>query len=297
MLYNVKLRISYTYEQSADSHRTLLRMLPRTLPYQSLIQGVIEADPHPSRRRDSVDFFGNPTTDLSHDMALSQLSFQFRGRVRRSEPFTGLDLSSKFFDLPRDLAAVRDIGPNSPHHFIAASPRVPMEKEITTFARSVVNENMSTLTAARALSSALNETFDFDPTATDVSTPPIVAFRNRRGVCQDITHVMIAGLRGMGIPAGYVSGFLRTVPPQGQARLEGADAMHAWVRCWCGPEIGWFEVDPTNAIDVATDHITVAFGRDYADVAPAKGSLRSQGSHKTSHVVDVVPVDETTARM
>ena len=88
---------------------------------------------------------------------------------------------------------------------------------------------------------------NFDPEATTVDTPPAEAFARRHGVCQDFAQVMIACLRGVGVPAGYVSGFLRTDPPPGQPRLEGADAMHAWVRAWCGWQAGWIEYDPTNA--------------------------------------------------
>ena len=131
----------------------------------------------------------------------------------------------------------------------------------------------------------------FDPEATTVDTPPAEAFARRHGVCQDFAQVMIACLRGIGIPAGYVSGFLRTNPPPGQPRLEGADAMHAWVRAWCGRQTGWIEFDPTNAIAAGIDHILVARGRDYGDVAPVKGVLRIAGDQKTEHAVDVIPVD------
>lgn len=111
------------------------------------------------------------------------------------------------------------------------------------------------------------------------------------GVCQDFAQVMIACLRGIGIPAGYVSGFLRTLPPPGRPRLEGADAMHAWVRAWCGWQAGWIEYDPTSAQVAGSDHIVVARGRDYGDVAPVKGVLRIAGDQKTEHAVDVVPVE------
>jgi transglutaminase-like putative cysteine protease len=130
----------------------------------------------------------------------------------------------------------------------------------------------------------------FDPKATDVLTEPAEAFARRRGVCQDFSHIMIAALRGLGIPAGYVSGFLRTIPPRGKRRLEGADAMHAWVQAWCGAEMGWVEYDPTNDLAVAADHIVVARGRDYADVAPVTGALRISGPHKSTQKVDVVPL-------
>ena len=122
-----------------------------------------------------------------------------------------------------------------------------------------------------------------------VDTPAIDAFERRHGVCQDFSHIMIACLRSIGIPAGYVSGFLRTIPPEGQQRLEGADAMHAWVRAWCGIESGWIEYDPTNALRVGQDHIVVARGRDYGDTAPVKGVLRTAGTQTTGHKVDVIP--------
>ena len=100
---------------------------------------------------------------------------------------------------------------------------------------------------------------------------------------------MIAALRALGIPAGYVSGFLRTNPPEGQERLEGADAMHAWVRVWCGEAAGWAEFDPTNAMEAGEDHVVVAFGRDYFDVAPIKGNMRTAGGQKISQQVDMIP--------
>ena len=126
--------------------------------------------------------------------------------------------------------------------------------------------------------------------ATTVATHASDAFKLKRGVCQDFSHVMIAGLRGLGIPAGYVSGFLRTIPPPGKERLEGADAMHAWVRAWCGREVGWIEFDPTNDMLASNDHITVGYGRDYSDVAPIVGVLRTTGSQTGEQAVDVIPV-------
>jgi transglutaminase-like putative cysteine protease len=142
-----------------------------------------------------------------------------------------------------------------------------------------------------ALCLAIQRDFEYDPKATDVETKPSEAFALKKGVCQDFAHVMIAGLRGMSIPAGYVSGFLRTIPPAGQARLEGADAMHAWVRVWCGTNMGWVEFDPTNAMIAGADHISIGHGRDYADISPIVGVLRTHGSHETRQSVDVIKVE------
>jgi transglutaminase-like putative cysteine protease len=132
--------------------------------------------------------------------------------------------------------------------------------------------------------------FRYDPTATAVSTPLTEAFTKRGGVCQDFAHIMIAGLRGLGIPARYVSGYIRTIPPPGKPRLEGADASHAWVSVWCGVEFGWLDLDPTNGIHVGNDHIVVAIGRDYADVSPIDGMIHGSGGQKLVVTVDVIPI-------
>jgi transglutaminase-like putative cysteine protease len=145
--------------------------------------------------------------------------------------------------------------------------------------------------AALDLCLAIHRDFTYDREATKVDTSPVEAFNLKRGVCQDFVHVMIAGLRGVGIPAAYVSGFLRTIPPQGKPRLEGADAMHAWVRAWCGVHAGWIEFDPTNAMIAGADHITIGHGRDYSDISPIVGVLRTSGGHETKQSVDVVRVE------
>ena len=129
----------------------------------------------------------------------------------------------------------------------------------------------------------------FDPDATEVDTPVATAFAGRHGVCQDFSQIMISGLRSLGIPAAYVSGFLRTLPPPGKPRLEGADAMHAWVNLWCGDQLGWVGFDPTNNILADSSHIFTAMGRDYADVAPLDGVFHGGGGQSMDVAVDVMP--------
>jgi transglutaminase-like putative cysteine protease len=135
--------------------------------------------------------------------------------------------------------------------------------------------------------------FRYDPGATEVSTPVWQAFDARHGVCQDFAQIMISGLRGLGLPTAYVSGYLRTIPPEGQPRLEGADATHAWISVWCGAEAGWIGFDPTNDILAADDHIVLANGRDYADVAPIDGVILAAGAQTLTVEVDVVPEEES----
>jgi transglutaminase-like putative cysteine protease len=209
---------------------------------------------------------------------------------RRVPPLHGPALP--LADLPRALAAVRAMTPDAPVHFRAASPLVPAAPEVAAYALAQTRPGMTALAAVTALGQALHRDMRYDPAATEVDTPMAEAFAARHGVCQDFSHIMIAGLRGLGIPAGYVSGLLRTAPPPGRPRLEGADAMHAWVRAWCGPQAGWVEYDPTNAVFAGENHIVVARGRDYSDVSPIKGVLRVSGSQSGRHSVDVKPLTD-----
>ena len=289
-LYDIRLTVQYSYENPAGAKRSVLRLMPMTCPGQRLVSGIVTADPFPDFRADATDFFGNSLTEVAFDAPHKDYAFRFSGRVERGHDPNEFDLSCPHDELARDIVETRSIAPGSPHHFLGASPRVPHSPDIAAFARDHAAPDLSTLELVARLSTALHKEIAFDASATDVTTSPVDAFRARRGVCQDISHILIGALRALGVPAGYVSGFLRTEPPEGQPRLEGADAMHAWVRAWCGNEMGWVEIDPTNDLRVGEDHVSVAIGRDYSDVAPVKGSLRTAGAHTTSHSVDVVPV-------
>jgi transglutaminase-like putative cysteine protease len=190
----------------------------------------------------------------------------------------------------REAAAAHTLDRNSPVHRLYPSRRVPLYAPATDYARESFPPGRPILEGAVDLMTRIKADFAYDPTATAVSTPLAEAFTKRGGVCQDFAHIMIAGLRGLGLPAGYVSGYIRTIPPPGQKRLEGADSSHAWVSVWCGLEFGWLDLDPTNAIMVGDDHIVIATGRDYADVSPIDGVFTGSGNHKLTVSVDVVPV-------
>ncbi len=145
------------------------------------------------------------------------------------------------------------------------------------------------LEGVRNLTHRIHEDFRFDTKATEVSTPVETFFEKRRGVCQDFAHLQIACMRSLGLPARYVSGYLRTLPPPGKPRLVGADASHAWCAAW-SPGAGWVDFDPTNDCVPTDGHITVAWGRDYSDVSPIYGVLLGGASHTLDVGVDVMPV-------
>lgn len=292
MLYDIGLRIRYEYQAPVAGGRHILYMTPADLPEQRAITSLIEITPPPDERSARTDFFGNTLVEVAFRAPHAEIEFRVRSRVDRLVASDGADRSTPISDLPIELAALRSLSPVSPHHFLADSPRVRVRPEFRTYALEQIQpEMMTTLRWVEAIGQALDRDLAFDPGSTNVDTPPEEAFARRHGVCQDFTHIMIACLRSVGIPAGYVSGFLRTLPPPGQPRLEGADAMHAWVRAWCGAEVGWVEYDPTNGIRVGDQHIVVAYGRDYGDVAPVRGVIRTAGGQSSSQAVDVVSVD------
>ena len=293
MRYDISLTIDYSYERPSDHARCLLHLLPLNIPgLQQVSASLLTIDPVPLQRWDGFDFFGNMATWVVFPDTLSGYRMTLKTQVNRLPPPAQMDLSASLGSLFRDISAVNSLAPDVPHHFMGPSSRVSLDAAMTTFAQEVTSPEMSVLTVVQTVGKALHDHMEFDDSATDVETSPADAFVARRGVCQDFTHIMIACLRGIGVPAGYVSGFLRTVPPPGQKRLEGADAMHAWVRAWCGAEMGWVEYDPTNAIMAGDGHVTIAYGRDYSDISPVRGILRSSGSHDTEHFVDVIPVAE-----
>jgi transglutaminase-like putative cysteine protease len=292
MIYDITCRFGYDYDASVATGRNLLRLLPRELPGVQRVHGArLEIAPPAAERRTILDFFGNPAVHLAFRTAHDEIAFKVTARVERLAEPPSFDISPPVSRLREEVAQYRGLDPDAPHHFLGPSHRVRASAEMTAYARTATAGAITVYEAARALADALHRDMRFDPDATTVDTPPAEAFARRHGVCQDFAQVMIACLRGLGIPAAYVSGFLRTVPPAGQPRLEGADAMHAWVRVWCGFEAGWIELDPTNALIVGTDHVVVARCRDYAYVAPVAGVLRTAGGQTTEQAVDVVALD------
>ncbi|ALG89519.1 MULTISPECIES: transglutaminase family protein [Actibacterium] len=292
MIYDIRMEIEYSYDRPAASGRNLLRLMPADLPLeQRLIAGSLTIEPQPREWLGGSDFFQNVTNEVVFDTPHKTTLFSVQARVERMLRGGWLDMSPRLDLLEREVADYRELDPWAPHHFLGTSPRIAFDPEMEAYGIEATANAATAFDAVEALGQALHRDMTFDAEATTVDTPASEAFANRHGVCQDFTHIMITCLRSLGMPAGYVSGFLRTVPPEGQPRLEGADAMHAWVRAWCGHEMGWVEYDPTNAVHVSMDHVVIARGRDYSDVAPVKGVSRSSGAHTTRQSVDVDVLD------
>ncbi|MDF7776186.1 transglutaminase family protein [Sphingomonas sp. AOB5] len=296
MLYAIKHVTRFEYAEPVGFSRCNLRLQPILWSGQEVEDYKLTIQPggrvSPARAEAGLA----NVVRLVVDVRTRSLSIESTARVRVERPIP--------IPSPSDptLAQIalwardsRDMSPASPASYLFPSPLIPLDREIAAWCAQELDPGRGALDAAIGLALRIQNEFDFDPTATLVDTPPRQAFDKRRGVCQDFAQIMISGLRAAGLPAAYVSGYLRTLPPPGQPRLVGADATHAWVLIWCGPDLGWVGVDPTNGIWMAEDHVVVAIGRDYADIAPIDGIVLGSGAQKMDVSVDVEPLEEVAA--
>jgi transglutaminase-like putative cysteine protease len=292
VIYDIRHLTSYSYESSVSFARCSLRLEPRSGDGQQLISHTVEIRPRPAERTVRRDFFGTHTESILIETAHRSLRIDSRSRVSVSRRALARNAPSPSWETVRDVAfEAASLGPASPVGYVFASSLVPVLAPVTAYAASSFPPGGGIVTGAVDLMHRIRHDFRYDPKATVISTPLREVFEKRHGVCQDFAHVMIAGLRGLGLPAAYVSGYLRTIPPPGQPRLQGADATHAWVSVWCGADIGWIGFDPTNNLLVENDHIILAIGRDFSDVSPVDGIIVGSRKQKLNVAVDVLLVE------
>jgi transglutaminase-like putative cysteine protease len=295
MIYDVRQTTTYAYETAVTRARHMLRLVPVAREGLRVTAAMLDVMPVPVIRREMTDFFRNWTTMVELEEPHESLTVKLAARVAvAAAPPVDMDRTPPWEDVRDDTYTSEDIGPASPVHFIYPSRQVPLDPEIRDYARESFPPDRPVLAGAEELMRRIKADFTYEPGATTVTTSPSMSFALRRGVCQDFAHIMISGLRGLGLSAAYVSGYLRTVPRPGRARLEGADAMHAWTMVWCG-SAGWWGLDPTNALVASEDHVTLAIGRDYADVAPIDGVVLSSGAQTLHTAVDVIPIEAGAA--
>lgn len=291
MLYQVRHKTRFRYAYPVTFARCNLRLRPVEWAGQTLESYDLTLSPAARiTGTRPIGYLGNvsrmvmerPTRELA-------IESSFRIRVDRPTPTPRSD-DFTVADVTAAARATLDLGVESPANYLYPSLSIPLNLEITDWCSEHLDAHRGVVEAGLALATRIHDHFTYDGSATTVDTTPVEAFRKRHGVCQDFAQIMIAGLRGAGIPAAYVSGYLRTIPAPGKARLVGADATHAWVVIWCGTQRGWLGFDPTNACMVGGDHIITAMGRDYADVAPIDGVFTGQDGQKIEVSVDVEPI-------
>ncbi len=289
MNYRVRHRTTYRYLQEVSHSCHLAHLVPRETPAQHLAETEIKLSLPPSRRLQRKDYFGNTAEWIFIDQPHETLEVLSQSRVQVSVAAAREAASSEPWERVRDeLETARDAKSRQAIGFLFDSPRVALQGQFADYAAECFPDGDSILAGTVALMHRIHEEFRYDSTVTDSATPVDRVFEIRAGVCQDLAHVAIACLRSLGLPARYVSGYLLTEPPPGQPRLIGADASHAWFAVWA-PPFGWVDLDPTNDILPGEKHITLAWGRDYGDVAPITGIVSSGGEHVIEVGVDVVP--------
>lgn len=290
MIYTVRHLTRVIYDTPVRLAHFNLRLRPVAWPGQTLLDYRLSVSPNPSQISESEGPYVVNVARLTIAEPLEELTVDSEFRIDVTPPLLDLDSAPDIVAVRREALVGADLTRTGPAAYLFGSRVAPMHKEISDWAAPYLDGAAGVVEAARALNSALHAEFAYDTTATESDTLALDAFRARSGVCQDFAHIMISALRAHGLPAAYVSGYLRTEPPPGEERLIGADATHAWVNVWCGRELGWIGFDPTNDCLAAADHIVTAMGRDYADVAPIDGVFVGSSQQTLEVAVDVIPV-------
>ena len=289
MIYDVSHRTIYRYSTPVAQSQHIVHMSPRTVERQRIKGHTLLIEPAPTIRTEREDFYGNRVVMFDIEQDHKELIVHARSTIGVSKP-KPIDIAAS---TPWDTLARRIADPSggvelAVVRYACASRHTRTTAEIAAYALPSFPAGRPVLEAAWSLVERIYDDFTFDRTATDLSTPVSQVLQQRRGVCQDFSHLALACLRSMRIAARYVSGYILTKPAPGQVRLAGADASHAWISVW-SPEDGWVDFDPTNGLMPKDEHISIAFGRDYDDVSPISGILLGGSEHSVSVGVDVIP--------
>ncbi len=294
MRYRVWHETAYTYDAPVTDSLGRAHLVPSDRPGQRVLAHRVEVRPEPGDLSHDVDHFGNATTYFQVTEPHRQLVIEATSEVEVVGPVLSEVAMGRAWSDLRPLAR----GPGSTSlddawwatEFAMASPLVVHESAAAEYAATSLREGRPIGEAAIDLSGRIHADFDYDQTATSVTSTVAEIMAQRAGVCQDFAHLTLACLRSHGLAARYVSGYLATEPAPGQARVVGADASHAWVEVWLG-EDEWLPLDPTNDQVPGERYVAVACGRDYADVPPVKGVIFSEATRSTLRVsVDVAPL-------
>jgi transglutaminase-like putative cysteine protease len=294
MRYQIVHKTQYQYAHPVDTSYQHLHLTPRTFSKQRVLDAQLLVDPTPVSFEQREDYFGNLVTDIVIRSRHQSLNITSHSQVEvKADPAILLDLSP-----PWEQAAAAVRVPQSEDawdaaRFCFASPQLTLDAAYH-YALTSVLPGAPLLRAVEALTDRIHREFEYRGGVTDVFTPVPEVLAARTGVCQDFAHLAIACLRSLGLPARYVSGYLMNQPEQGQIRLTGADASHAWFSVWC-PEFGWVDFDPTNNLRPQNEHITLGWGRDYGDVSPTRGFIHGGGSQWLDVSVDVSPLAQAGA--
>ena len=288
--YRIRHTTHYVYSDLVAIAHNAARLIPRDGPQQQAHSTRFVVEPSPSFMLRERDYFGNRVNLFAFDEPHLEFSLTAHSEVTVRRP----NLPQPDQTPPWEQCLAANLDPGIAEQFDALqyvfeSPHVTFADELRAYAGESFVPGRPILEAALDLTRRIHADFRYEPGVTTIATPVSKVFQARHGVCQDFAHLQIACLRSLGLSARYVSGYLLTRPPPGQEKLIGADASHAWVSIYC-PNHGFVDLDPTNNTTVGTEHTTLAWGRDFADVSPLKGVVLGGGAHTIDVAVDVTPV-------
>ena len=292
MKYRVRHVTTYSYSEPVRLSHHAAHLWPRSIASQRHEDPVLKITPEPAVLNEvQLDYFDNPTIYFTIQEPHTTLEIEagFTVETNGSPPLPHLD-GTPWDKVSADLLKGARGQVQGAQDFLYPSPLVPFLAEAKAYALPSFPPGRPLTEAVLDLNHRINQDFTFDSSATLVGTPLATVFEDRRGVCQDFAHAIIACLRAMGLAARYVSGYIRTIAPPGKEKLVGADASHAWASVFV-PGSGWLDIDPTNDTLCGEDHVTVAWGRDYDDVSPIRGVVLGGGNHEIQVAVDVIELD------
>jgi transglutaminase-like putative cysteine protease len=286
MKYKLKHQTLYTYANEVHNYQSILCLQPQSSAKQICKNFKLEIEPKPAKIYSRKDYFGNIqhyfSLHQSHKSLKVTVSSEVEVLKNTVQPISAISCEDARLKFASDRILKIEV-----LQYQLPSQYINWDEEIIAFAESCLLPKAPLYEAVLILIKKIFTEFQFKSGSTNVNTPLKTVLKERKGVCQDFSHLAIASLRSVGIPARYVSGYIETLPPEGKVKLEGSDASHAWISVYI-PEMGWCEFDPTNNMIPQQRHIVTAYGRDFADVSPLKGIIFSSGDHKVKVEVDVI---------
>ena len=291
MFYRIKHTTLYQYSEPVTLCHNEAHLLPRSLSWQHCLETQLHIQPKPAVSHERKDFFGNRVVYFSIEEPHLALEVTAWSEMKmHTMPPPDVQATPAWEEVRKRIES--DLGRNAleARQFALPSPFIPTTAAFAEYASVSFSAGRPVLSAVHDLTRRIFSEFTYDPASTTVATPVSEVFAHRRGVCQDFAHFALACLRSLGLAARYVSGYLETAPLEGETELIGSAASHAWVSVYC-PDLGWVDFDPTNDLIPSDRHIVVAWGRDYSDVAPLKGTILGGGDPELKVGVEVKKVE------
>lgn len=301
MIYNIYHKTEFHYQSMVTFSHNIARLKPKDSQHQKLLNFSMQIEPAVYESNEFVDMFGNINTHLLLREPHHSLAVTGKSRVEIfpdiiEENLNILKENSITYAEALERLSKYQVSDLHAKQFLFESELIPNNsKAIKQYALESFHKDRNLFEAASEFMGRIFNDFEFLSGFSDVTTPVEKIFEAKKGVCQDFAQFAISALRSIGLPAKYMSGYIETLPPEGETKLFGVDASHAWFALYI-PNAGWAEFDPTNNLIPKEQHIVLGSGRDYHDISPLKGVVLSSGNSYLSVMVDVKREEIQTQR-